>query len=176
MTRSMGGGGVEQLDTLSGHSHVASAGGQYLTFALGQEEYGVEILKVQEIKGYPVITPIPNTPPHVKGVMNLRGTIIPVVDLRMRLGMAEAQSTRCTVIVVVKVGSKTVGLVMDSVSDVLDIPKADIQATPDFGATVDTGFISGMAKAGDHVIVILDIETVLRGEVFGALPGRGPDE
>ncbi|HBH04925.1 MAG TPA: chemotaxis protein CheW [Candidatus Rokubacteria bacterium] len=167
---------MEQLDTLSGHSSVASAGGQYLTFALGEEEYGVEILKVQEIKGYPVITPIPNTPPHVKGVMNLRGTIIPVVDLRMRLGMAEAQSTRCTVIVVVKVGSKTVGLVMDSVSDVLDIPKADIQATPDFGAAVDTGFISGMAKAGDRVIVLLDIDTVLRGEVFGVLSGRGPDE
>jgi len=176
VTGSKGGGVVEQLDTLSGQSTRASAGGQYLTFALGQEEYGVEILKVQEIKGYPVITPIPNTPAHVKGVMNLRGTIIPVVDLRMRLGMAEAQSTRCTVIVVVKVGSKTVGLVMDSVSDVLDIPQADIQPTPDFGAAVDTGFISGMAKAGDRVVVLLDIETVLRGEVFGALPGRGPDE
>lgn len=158
-------------------SPVAATGGssQYLTFTLGEEEYGVEILKVQEIKGYSSITPIPNTPAHIKGVMNLRGTIIPVVDLRMKLGMAEAACTPFTVIVVVKVGGKTVGLVMDAVSDVLDLPKDDIEATPDFGTAVETGFVSGLAKAGSRLIVLLDIEKVLGAEVL-ALPGGRTDE
>ena len=152
----------------------SGGGSQYLTFTLGNEEYGVEILKIQEIKGYSSITPIPNTPPHVKGVMNLRGTIIPVVDLRMKLGMAEASCTPFTVIVVVKVGAKTVGLVMDAVSDVLDVAKDDIEATPDFGVAVE--FISGLAKAGSRLIVLLDIEKVLCGEVLALPVGRADDE
>jgi purine-binding chemotaxis protein CheW len=166
---------MTQLAAQSSPVTASGGGSQYLTFTLGQEEYGVEILKVQEIKGYSSITPIPNTPTHVKGVMNLRGTIVPVVDLRMKLGMAEASCTPFTVIVVVKVGCKTVGLVMDAVSDVLDLPKDDIEATPDFGTAVDTGFISGLAKAGARLIVLLDIEKVLCGEVL-ALPGGQADD
>ncbi len=162
---------MEQLDVLSSQISFARDGSQYLTFTLGQEEYGVEILKVQEIKGYSAVTPIPNTPPYVRGVMNLRGTIIPVVDLRSKLAMAEAEYNQFTVIVVVKVGSKTMGLVVDAVSDVLNIPKADIQEAPDFGAQVDAGFISGMAKAGDKLIVLLDIDKVLLGDVLGVLGG-----
>ena len=144
----------------------SGGGSQYLTFTLGNEEYGVEILKIQEIKGYSSITPIPNTPPHVKGVMNLRGTIIPVVDLRSKLSMAQADYNQFTVIVVVKVGSKTRGLVVDAVSDVLNIPKGDIQEAPDFGSEVDAAYISGMAKAGDKLIVLLDIDKVLLGDVL----------
>jgi purine-binding chemotaxis protein CheW len=157
---------MEQLDVLSSQIGFARDGSQYLTFTLGQEEYGIEILKVQEIKGYSAITPIPNTPPHVRGVMNLRGTIIPVMDLRTKLGMTEAACTPFTVIVVVKVGPKTMGLVVDAVSDVLNIPRGDIQEAPDFGAQVDAGFISGMAKAGDRLIVLLDIERVLLGDLL----------
>lgn len=160
---------MEQLDVLSSQIGFARDGRQYLTFTLGQEEYGIEILKVQEIKGYSAITPVPNTPAHVRGVMNLRGTIIPVVDLRTKLGMAEAACTPFTVIVVVKVGPKTMGLVVDAVSDVLNIPTADIQETPDFGAEVDAGFISGMAKASDRLVVLLDIEKVLLGDTLGGL-------
>lgn len=162
---------MEQLDVLSSQIGFARDGRQYLTFTLGQEEYGIEILKVQEIKGYSAITPVPNTPVHVRGVMNLRGTIIPVVDLRAKLGMAEASCTPFTVIVVVKVGPKTMGLVVDAVSDVLNIPTADIQETPDFGAEVDARFISGMAKAGDRLVVLLDIERVLAGETAPASAG-----
>ncbi len=159
---------MEQLDTLNSQISFATDGSQYLTFTLGAEEYGVEILKVQEIKGYSQVTPIPNTPPYVKGVMNLRGSIIPVVDLRSKLSMDETAYNQFTVIIVVRVGPKTVGLVVDAVSDVLNIPTQDVQATPDFGAQVDARFISGMAKAGDKLVVLLDIDKVLGGEV-GAL-------
>jgi len=155
---------MEQLDTLSSQISFATDGSQYLTFALGDEEYGVEILKVQEIRGYSAITPIPNTPPWIKGVMNLRGTIVPVVDLRAKLGMDAAEYNAFTVIIVVTVGRKVMGVVVDAVSDVLNIPRPDIQATPDFGGTVDARFIDGMAKAGDKLVVLLDIETVLGGD------------
>jgi purine-binding chemotaxis protein CheW len=129
----------------------------------------VEILKVQEIKGYSAITPIPNTPAYLKGVMNLRGTIIPVVDLRAKFGMAEAEYNQFTVIIVVTVGAKIMGLVVDAVSDVLNIPRTDIQETPDFGAQVDARFINGMAKAGEKLVVLLDIDKVLSGEELMAI-------
>lgn len=156
---------MEQLDTLNSQISFATDGSQYLTFTLGAEEYGVEILKVQEIKGYSQVTPIPNTPPYVKGVMNLRGSIIPVVDLRSKLSMDETAYNQFTVIIVIRVGPKTVGLVVDAVSDVLNIPTQDVQATPDFGAQVDARFISGMAKAGEKLVVLLDIDKVLGSEV-----------
>jgi purine-binding chemotaxis protein CheW len=152
---------MEQLDTLSSQISFATDGSQFLTFRLGQEEYGVEILKVQEIKGYSAITPVPNTPAYLKGVMNLRGTIVPVVDLRAKFAMAEAEYNQFTVIIVLTVGTKVMGLIVDAVSDVLNIPKKDIQPTPDFGAQVDAQFISGMAKAGEKLVVLLDIDRVL---------------
>jgi purine-binding chemotaxis protein CheW len=155
---------MEQLDALTNRISFATDGSQYLTFALGEEEYGVEILKVQEIKGYTAITPIPNTPPHIRGVMNLRGTIVPVVDLRTKLGMQETEYSQFTVIIVVTVGTKVMGLIVDAVSDVLNIPKSDIQATPDFGASVDARFINGMAKAGEKLVVLLNIDRVLGGD------------
>src|SRR6187399_2690041 len=100
--------------------HAALAGGQFLTFQLGPEMFGLEILRVQEIKGYSPVTPIPNAPPHVKGVMNLRGAVVPILDMRCKFGMAEAAYTKFTVIIVVTVGAKVIGLVVDAVSDVLD--------------------------------------------------------
>ena len=160
---------MEQLDTLSSQISFATDGSQYLTFRLRDEEYGVEILKVQEIKGYTAITPVPNTPAYLKGVMNLRGTIVPVVDLRAKFGMEAAEYTAFTVIIVLTVGTKVMGLIVDAVSDVLNIPKTDIQATPDFGAQVDARFISGMAKAGDKLVVLLDIDRVLGGDTAAAL-------
>lgn len=160
---------MEQLDALSTQIGFATDGSQYLTFTLGQEEYGVEILKVQEIKGALAITPIPNTPEHIKGVMNLRGTIIPVVDLRRKFGLQAGEANAFTVIIVVKVGPKVMGLIVDGVSDVLNIPITDIQATPDFGSQVDARFISGMAKAGERLVVLLDIDRVLGSEDLAAL-------
>jgi purine-binding chemotaxis protein CheW len=160
---------MEQLGALGNQASFTTEGSQYLTFTVGHEEYGVEILKVQEIKGYGAITPIPNTPDYVKGVMNLRGTIIPVVDLRAKFGMPATEYTQFTVIIVVTVGAKVMGLIVDAVSDVLNIPKADIQATPDFGRRVDARFINGMAKAGEKLVVLLDIDTVLGGAEASSL-------
>src|SRR5579872_1243320 len=135
--------------------------GQFLTFSLGHEEYGIELLKVQEIKGYSAITPIPNTPAHIKGVMNLRGAVIPIVDLRIRFGMEAIEYTQFHVIIVINVGAKVIGLLVDAVSDVLNVGAEDMRPAPDFGAQADTRFISGMASAGDKVAVLLDTDTLL---------------
>ncbi|MFM7230873.1 MAG: chemotaxis protein CheW [bacterium] len=133
---------------------------QFLTFCLGQEEYGIEILDVQEIKGYSPVTPIPNAPSHVKGLMNLRGAVVPVVDLRARFGMAAQDYTPFTVIIVVKVGHKVVGLIVDAVSDVLDVNADQLEATPDCGAAVDTSFLTGIAHSGERLIGLLQVERV----------------
>jgi purine-binding chemotaxis protein CheW len=134
---------------------------QYLTFSLGQEEYGIEILRVQEIKGYSSVTPIPNTPPFIKGVMNLRGTVVPVVDLRAKFGMSESEYTRFTVIIVVNVGTHVVGLIVDAVSDVLDVAASEVVPAPEMGAGVDTSFLTGMAKSNDRLVSLLAIERVV---------------
>jgi purine-binding chemotaxis protein CheW len=148
---------------------------QFLTFLLGAEQYGVEILKVQEIKGYSAVTPIPNAPPHIKGVMNLRGTVIPVVDLRTMFSMEAIEYSKFTVIILVALRDKTTGLVVDAVSDVLDIDSSEIRMTPDLGVRVDTRFISGMAEVGGRMTVLLDIERLLGDEEVAAL-GAGEKE
>ena len=142
----------------------AAQSSQYLTFTLGAEQYGVEILKVQEIKGYSAITPIPNTPPHIKGIINLRGTVVPVVDLRAKFSLAGAEYNKFTVIIVVTVGEKVIGMLVDAVSDVLDIASSEMRAAPDLGARVDTRFISGMATVGERMTVLLDIERLLTAD------------
>jgi len=134
---------------------------QFLTFALGQEEYGVEILKIQEIKGYSAITPLPNAPAYVKGVLNLRGTIVPIVDLRKKFGLPEVEYTKFTVIVVVQVLGQTMGFIVGAVSDVLTVSGSNIQPTPDLHGQVDTSFLNGLAKAGEKLVILLDIEKVL---------------
>ena len=134
---------------------------QFLTFLLGAEQYGVEILKVQEIRGYSPVTPIPNTPAYIKGVMNLRGIVVPVIDLRVKFSMEAGEYSKFTVIIVVTVGEKVMGLLVDAVSDVLDIPATEIRVPPDLGARADTRFISGMANAGDRLTVLLDIDRLL---------------
>jgi len=137
---------------------------QYLTFALGKEEYGVEILKIQEIKGFSDITPLPNAPAYVKGVLNLRGTIVPIIDLRKKFGMPEEAYTTFTVIVVVQVQGKTLGFIVDAVSDVLTVAADAIQPTPDLHGQIDTACLTGLAPTGEHgekLVILLDIDKVL---------------
>jgi purine-binding chemotaxis protein CheW len=134
---------------------------QYLTFTLGEEHYGVDILRVQEIKGYTAVTRIPNTPEYIRGVLNLRGTIVPIIDLRTKFGMEKVEATMFTVIVVVVVRDRVMGIVVDAVSDVLNIAVKDVQPPPEFGSKVDTSFIRSIAKAGDKLITLLDIDRVL---------------
>jgi len=138
-----------------------AAANQFLTFILNDQEFGVEILCVQEIRNFSRVTPIPNMPSCIKGVMNLRGTVVPVIDLRDKFGMPSADYTQFTVIIVVNVGHKVMGVVVDAVSDVLDVNASDIEGPPDLGSGIDTSFITGLAKSADRLVTLLNIEHLL---------------
>ena len=140
--------------------------GKYLTFVLAEEFYGLEILKVREIIGLMPITAVPRMPNFMKGVINLRGKVIPVIDLRLKFEMPEADHTEETCIIVVRVGEVEIGVLVDRVSEVLNIGGADIEDAPSFGTQVNTDFILGMGKAGNRVTILLDIARVLtQGDV-----------
>jgi purine-binding chemotaxis protein CheW len=147
--------------------------GKYLTFALGAEEYGLEILKVREIIGYLDITAVPQTAHYVKGVLNLRGQVIPVIDLRAKFSMETTEVTEETCIIVVEItqGSRkfSTGVVVDHVQEVLDIAGEDIEDAPQFGSAVNTDFILGMGKIGESVKILLDIDRVLANEDLSSL-------
>jgi len=134
---------------------------QYLTFQLGEEFYGVNILKVKEIKGYTDVTRIPNTPEYIKGVLNLRGTIVPIINLRMKFGMEQIDITGFTVIVVVMVKNRIMGMIVDAVSDVLTIGAGEMKPAPALGTRVDTSFIDGIGTTNDRLVTLLDIDRVL---------------
>jgi purine-binding chemotaxis protein CheW len=138
--------------------------GKYLTFALAEEEYGLEILKVREIISMSEITSMPKTPEYVKGVINLRGKVIPVIDLRLKFAMDEAPYTDETCIIVVDVNGVEMGIIVDHVSEVLDIAAGDIEDAPEFGASVNIDFILGMGKAEGRVTILLDISRVIGTE------------
>lgn len=154
--------------------------GKYLSFALAGEEYGLEILKVQEINGIVDVTRVPRTPEYVRGVINLRGRVIPVIDLRLKFGMDRMEDTDKTCIIVVQLdrgkGSVTMGIVVDAVSEVLSITEDEIAPSPSFGAGVDADFIIGMAKLKEHVVILLDIDRVLDETDIASLPGQGSQE
>jgi purine-binding chemotaxis protein CheW len=153
---------AEQSETIErGESTRA---GKYLTFALAEEEYGLEILKVREIISMSEITSMPKTPEYVKGVINLRGKVIPVIDLRLKFAMDEAPYTDETCIIVVDVNGVEMGIIVDHVSEVLDIAAGDIEDAPEFGASVNIDFILGMGKAEGRVTILLDISRVIGTE------------
>lgn len=147
--------------------------GKYLTFTLADEEYGIGILKIKEIIGMMPVTTVPQTPKFVKGVINLRGKVIPVIDLRLRFGMESIDYTERTCIIVVEidgtVGTVQIGIVVDSVSEVLNIKGEDIEDTPTFGTKLDTNYILGMAKMEGGVKILLDIDRVLNSEEISVL-------
>ena len=149
--------------------------GKYLTFALGPEEYGLEILKVREIIGYMEITAVPQTPHHVKGVINLRGQVIPIIELRAKFGMETVEITEqsCIIVVEAKQAGRifSTGAIVDHVVEVLDIAGEDIEEAPQFDSSVDTSFILGMGKIGDTVKILLDIDKVLAGDDLSDLGG-----
>jgi purine-binding chemotaxis protein CheW len=141
--------------------------GKYLTFLLAREEYAIQVLKVREIMGIQHITTVPQTPPDVKGVINLRGKVIPVTDLRLKFGLPETEYTQRTCIIVVQLQGESasqVGIIVDEVSEVLNLVQADIQDTPDFGRGVSTPYILGMAKVKGKVKILLDIDHVVSAQ------------
>ncbi|MBX5494432.1 MAG: purine-binding chemotaxis protein CheW [Bryobacteraceae bacterium] len=149
-------------------SKAENLAGKYLTFSLGREEFAIQVLKVREIMGVEEITAVPQTPPYVKGVINLRGKVIPVVDLRLKFKLPELEYTQRTCIVVVQISMGTsvlpMGIIVDSVSEVLNLAPADIENTPDFGAGVTLPYVMGMAKIKGKVKILLDIDHVMTAQ------------
>lgn len=147
---------------------------QYLTFMLADEEYGVDILRVQEIKGWDSVTPMPNMPDHILGVINLRGTVVPIVDLRRYFELETVPFDKTTVVVVVRVsdeehGERTMGIVVDAVSEVHNIAKEQLKPAPDFGGACSTEFIKGLATEGGRMLIMLDIDQLMNNGVLQAL-------
>lgn len=163
--------------TTTAPSETASLAGKHLTFVLGREHYGVPVLKVREIIRLCDITPVPQMPPYIKGVLNLRGKIIPVADLRIKFELAKVENTDLTCIVVVAVNlpdkqSALMGLIVDAVEEVVNLTAADIEPTPDFGTALEADYILGMAKVKNTVKTLLDIDRVVSGVDPGLLAIR----
>lgn len=157
---------VEPGNDAVSSSHVESDHtDQYLTFIMAEEEYGVDILSVQEIRGWESVTPIPNSPRHIRGVINLRGTIVPIIDLRLQFGMKEIEYGPLTVVIVLKVitesGDRIVGIVVDAVSDVYSLKSDEMKPAPDLGENVNTSYIKGLVNVNETMVILLEIHRLL---------------
>ena len=138
--------------------------GEFLTFTLGEEEYGVDILKVQEIRGYENVTKIANTPEHIKGVINLRGVIVPIIDLRLKFHLSKIEYDLFTVVIILSIGSRVVGVVVDGVSDVIQLNPDQVKPPPQLGGVTDTDYILGLGSADGRMIILADVEKLLAVE------------
>lgn len=145
----------------TGGQYEDNIASEYLTFTLGQEEYAIDILKVQEIRGYEPPTLIANAPPFIKGVINLRGSIVPIVDMRIKFHLANVEYTPFTVVVILNIVGRIVGIVVDSVSDVIMLTRDQIRPAPDFSATFDTRYIEGLAALESRMLIVTDIEQLM---------------
>ena len=152
-------------DASSARAPVASVGEhrEFLTFALGNEEYGVEILKVQEIRSYEQVTAIANAPAFIKGVVNLRGIIVPIVDMRIKFNLSSAEYTEFTVVIILNVAGRVVGMVVDSVSDVVALGGEQIRPAPDFSSSFDVRYITGLGTVDKRMLILVDIEKLMSG-------------
>ena len=137
---------------------------EYLTFTLGKEEYGIDILKVQEIRGYDAVTRIANAPEFIKGVVNLRGVIVPIVDMRIKFKLGEPTYNEFTVVIIMNVLERIIGMVVDGVSDVVALGPEQIKAAPEMGSTMDTDYITGLGTLNDQMLILVDIERLMSSE------------
>lgn len=142
---------------------------EFLTFTLGEEEYAIDILKVQEIRGYDSVTRIANTPDFIKGVINMRGVIVPVVDMRLKFHLGNATYDQFTVMIILNFGQRIVGMVVDSVSDVIALQPEEIRSAPDFGSSFDTQYLIGLANVGDRMAIVVDIEKLMSSQEMGLI-------
>lgn len=155
---------MQTLETITKETTEEVGGREFLTFRLGGEEYGIDILKVNEIRGWEVPTVIANTPAFIKGVINLRGIIVPIVDLRIKFQLGEARYDDFTVVVIVSVAGRVVGIVVDAVSDVITLMPQQIRPAPEFGGALDTRFITGLGTVDQRMLILADIEQLLTSE------------
>lgn len=144
---------------------VGSVGsGEYLTFTLGSEEYGIDILKVQEIRGYESPTRIANSPAFIKGVINLRGVIVPIIDLRIKFNLGEPTYDQFTVVIILNIGQRVMGIVVDGVSDVIQLNSDNLRPAPEFGSILDTKYILGLGTVEERMIIVVDIESLMTSQ------------
>ena len=155
---------MQTLEAIAKDTAEEAEGREFLTFTLGGEEYGIDILKVNEIRGWEVPTSIANTPAFIKGVINLRGIIVPIVDLRIKFKLGEANYDGFTVVVIVSVARRVVGIVVDAVSDVITLMPQQIRPAPEFGGALDTRFITGLGTVDERMLILADIEKLLTSE------------
>lgn len=151
----------DMTQTRAERTEDSAAAQEYLTFTLGNEEYAIDILKVQEIRGYEQPTTIANAPAFIKGVINLRGTIVPIVDLRIKFQVGKAEYTPITVVIILNIGSRIVGVVVDGVSDVITMAANQIRPAPEFSAAVDTRYILGLATLEERMLIVIDIARLM---------------
>ncbi len=144
-------------------SRIETHQNEFLTFTLGAEEYGIDILKVKEIRGYDTVTRIANSPEYIKGVINLRGTIVPIVDMRIKFNLGKVEYNQFTVVIILNVAGRMVGMVVDSVSDVITLGPDQVKPAPEFGAALDTQYIIGLGAVEDRMLILVDIEKLMTG-------------
>ena len=147
--------------------HALSEAREYLTFRLDQEEYGIDILKVQEIRGYEPPTRVANAPNFIKGVVNLRGTIVPIVDMRLKFSCSKAEYNSFTVVIILNLRQRIVGIVVDSVSDVMELPSESLKAAPEIDSVIDSTAVLGLGSLGDRMLILLDIELLMSAPDMG---------
>ena len=152
---------VQETNSQAAGGDEGSQSQEYLTFTLGPEEYAIDILKVQEIRGYEQPTTIANAPAFIKGVINLRGIIVPIVDMRIKFGVGKAEYTPFTVVIILSIGGRVVGMVVDGVSDVISLRGDQVKPSPEFAATVDTRYIKGLGTLGERMLIVVDIEKLM---------------
>lgn len=172
---------LQMEQSIIGGSELDENTQQFLTFILAGEEYGVDILRVQEIKGWDAVTQVPNTPEYVRGVINLRGTIVPIIDLRIRFSMDQREYGPTTVVIVLKVksddeNSRIMGIVVDGVSDVYNVKNEEINPAPDFGDGVDSSFVKGLATVAEKMVIILDIDFMLNSNELASVTKIAEEE
>lgn len=156
-------GTSEKVENLT----AAGVAREYLTFRLDQEEYGIDILKVQEIRGYEPPTRVANAPGFIKGVVNLRGTIVPIVDMRLKFNCSKAEYNSFTVVIILNLRTRIVGIVVDSVSDVMELPPESFRSAPDVDSVIDSGSVLGLGSVGERMLILLDIEKLMAGADMG---------
>ena len=159
-------GKMEKLDEMT-----SSEAREYLTFRLDQEEYGIDILKVQEIRGYEPPTRVANAPSFIKGVVNLRGTIVPIVDMRLKFYCSKAEHDSFTVVIILNLRSRIVGVVVDSVSDVMELPAESIKSAPEIDSVIDSSAVLGLGSLGERMLILLDIERLMSAADMGLVSG-----
>ncbi|MEW5788752.1 MAG: chemotaxis protein CheW [Pseudomonadota bacterium] len=152
------------MDNLENSVGNVAASGEYLTFTLGKEEYGIDILKVQEIRGYEAVTRIANAPAFIKGVINLRGVIVPIVDLRIKFNLGDPAYDQFTVVIILNIGKRVVGIVVDGVSDVIQLNSDNLHPAPEFGSVLDTRYLLGLGTVDGRMIIMVDIEQLMTSQ------------